>query len=159
MVCARLGWNWPFGSGKDLFVCSGVFVPLENYSVIWRHHHYRQRAANVDLTCFVPTRFDEDHSLTSWHKVSLGKGIQVCSNEGPPPSQRGDNWEIIKINWQLLKIFFYRTTGPISTKLGTKCPLVKGIQVCTNEGSCPTQKGDNWEMIIIKTVFEITTIA
>ena len=31
------------------------------------------------------------------------KGIQVCSIVGPRPSQRVDNWEIIKINWQLLK--------------------------------------------------------
>ena len=31
-------------------------------------------------------------------------------------------------------IFFSRTTGPISTKLGTKHPWVKGIQVCSNEG-------------------------
>ena len=29
------------------------------------------------------------------------KGILVWSNEGPRPSQRGDYWEIIKINWQL----------------------------------------------------------
>ena len=30
-------------------------------------------------------------------------------------------------------IFFSRTTGPISTKLGTKHPWVKMIQVCSNE--------------------------
>ena len=30
--------------------------------------------------------------------------------------------------------FFSRTAGPISTKLGTKYPWVKGIQVCLNEG-------------------------
>ena len=32
-----------------LFVCLGIFVLLENYSIIWRHNHYRWRAANVDL--------------------------------------------------------------------------------------------------------------
>ena len=37
-------------------------------------------------------------------------GIQ----EGPHPFLMGDNKEIAKIN----KIFFLRTTGPISTKLG-----------------------------------------
>ena len=31
------------------FVCFGVFVPLENFSLIWRRHHYRWRAENVDL--------------------------------------------------------------------------------------------------------------
>ena len=34
----------------------------------------------------------------TWHKVSLYEGVQVCSNEGPRPFQRGDNWEKIKIN-------------------------------------------------------------
>ena len=40
------------------------------------------------------------------------------------------------IHWQNLKIFFSRTTGSISTKLCTKQPWVKGIQVCSNEGPC-----------------------
>ena len=31
-------------------------------------------------------------------------------------------------------MFSSRTTEPIATKLGTKHPLVKGIQVCKNEG-------------------------
>ena len=31
-----------------LFVCL-FFVPLENFSLIWRHHHCRWRAANFDL--------------------------------------------------------------------------------------------------------------
>ena len=33
----------------DLFVCKGIYVPLENFSIIWRRHHYRWRAANFDL--------------------------------------------------------------------------------------------------------------
>ena len=107
------------------------------------------------------------------------KGIQVCSNEGPPPFSwgynyeiakihsigrnwkknlllknhwanfnqtwqsilclrgikfvlSGDNCEIAKIYWRNLKIFFSRTTGPISTKFGTKHSWVKGIQFCSN---------------------------
>ena len=50
------------------------------------------------------------------------------SNEGPCPFSRGDNNEIVKIHWQILKIFS-RTTGPISTKLGTNHPLVKFVQI------------------------------
>ena len=57
-----------------------------------------------------------------WLKV-----IQVCLNERPRPFPRGDN----------LKIFLSRTTGPISTKLGTKHLWVKGIQVCSIEGPRP----------------------
>ena len=85
-------------------------------------------------------------------KYSWMKGIQVCSIEGPRPSQRGDNWERIKINWQLLKMLFSRTTGPISTTLGTK----RGIQVCSNEGPHPYQRGDNWE--IIKIIWQLLKI-
>ena len=36
----------------------------------------------------------------TWPKASLGEGIQVCSNEGPRPFPRGDNYEIAKIHWQ-----------------------------------------------------------
>ena len=57
------------------------------------------------------------------------KGIQVCSNEVPQPFPRGDNYEIVKIHSYQIS----RTTGPISTNLGTKHPWVKGIQVCSNE--------------------------
>ena len=74
-------------------------------------------------------------------KYPWGKGIQICSNEVQCLTHRGDNWEIIKINWQLLKIFFSGTTGPNSTKLGTEHPWVKEIQICSNKGPHPCQKG------------------
>ena len=32
-----------------LFVCMEFSVPLENFSLIWRHHHCRWRAANFEL--------------------------------------------------------------------------------------------------------------
>ena len=32
-----------------LFVCLGFIVPLENFSLVCRRHHYRWRAANFDL--------------------------------------------------------------------------------------------------------------
>jgi hypothetical protein len=41
------------------------------------------------------------------------KEIQVCSNKGPGPFQRGDNRKNVKIAWGHLKIFLSRTTGPI----------------------------------------------
>ena len=47
------------------------------------------------------------------------------------------------------KIFFSRTTWPISTKLGTEHCLVKGIQVCSKEGSRPFPRGDNYEIVKI----------
>jgi hypothetical protein len=50
------------------------------------------------------------------------KGIQVCSNKGPGPLQRGDNLKNVKMGWGLLKIFFSRTTGPIIIRLDTNYP-------------------------------------
>ena len=29
--------------------CLKLFIPLENFSLIWRHHHYRWRVSNLDL--------------------------------------------------------------------------------------------------------------
>ena len=72
--------------------------------------------------------------------------IQVCSNEGPRSFTRGANKEIAKL--QTLKIFFLRTTGPISTKLGTKHPLVMGNHVCSIEGPCTFPRADNSEYIL-----------
>ena len=41
---------------------------------------------------------------------------------------------------------FSRTTGPISTNLGTKYPWVKGINVCSNEGPSPFPRGAKYEI-------------
>ena len=35
--------------GVCLFVCLELIVPLENFSLKWRRHHYRWMAANFDL--------------------------------------------------------------------------------------------------------------
>ena len=43
-------------------------------------------------------------------------------------------------------LFFSRTTGPISTKLGTNHPLVKGFQICSNDGPCPFPRENNYEI-------------
>ena len=71
------------------------------------------------------------------------KGIQVYTNEGLFPFPRGDNCKIVKLHWQHFKIFFSRTDGPISTKLGTYHPWVKGIQVCSNEEPIKSPKINN----------------
>jgi hypothetical protein len=47
------------------------------------------------------------------------------------------------IHLKFLKIFFFRTSRPKSIKLGTNYPWVKGIQVCSNKGPGPLQRGDN----------------
>ena len=90
------------------------------------------------------------------------EGIQVYSSKGPRPSPRGDNGEIVKLYWKYLKIFFFRTIGPISTKLGTKHFWVNGIQVYSNEGPRPFPRGDNCQNVklywkYLKTFFSRTT--
>ena len=73
------------------------------------------------------------------------KGIKIYSNEGPHPFPREDNYEIVKIHWWNLKIFS-RTIAPISIKLCTKHPPVKGIPVCSDEGPHPFSRGENYEI-------------
>ena len=61
------------------------------------------------------------------------KGIQDCSNKRSRIFPKGDNHEIAKIYWRNLKTKIFITTEPISTKLGTKHPLMKGTQGFTNK--------------------------
>ena len=56
-------------------------------------------------------------------------GIQIFTYKGPHPSSRGDNNKIIKIYGEYLKNFYFRTTGPVSTKLGIKHPWVEEIKI------------------------------
>ena len=78
------------------------------------------------------------------NKASLGKGYSSFSNERPHPYPRGDN---SKNTLTTFKIFFFRTTEPISTKLGRKHPWVKGIQVYSNERPHFFSRRDNNDFI------------
>ena len=71
------------------------------------------------------------------------KVIHVDSNEGPCLFPRGENNKIAKMIHKYLKVFFFRTIGPISHKLDTKHPWIMGIQVCSNEGPHIFPRGDN----------------
>ena len=57
-------------------------------------------------------------------KRSWVKDIQVCPNEGLGPFPMGDNNQITKILGRNLRIFYSKTTGPFSTKVGTKSSCV-----------------------------------
>jgi hypothetical protein len=77
------------------------------------------------------------------------KEIQVCTNKGPGPLQRGDNHKNVKMGWGHLINFFSRTTGPNVTRLEINHPWGKGIQVSSNEGDCPSRRGGNSKRVKI----------
>jgi hypothetical protein len=81
------------------------------------------------------------------------KGIQVCSNKGPGPLQRGDNHKNVKMGWGHLKIFFSRTTWPILTRLDTNHPWRDRIQVSL--GDSPSPRGDNSKRVKIHKILKI----
>jgi hypothetical protein len=45
--------------------------------------------------------------------------------------------------------FFFRTTEPILTKLGSNHPWGEGILNFSNEGDCPSPRGDNHKRVKI----------
>jgi hypothetical protein len=82
------------------------------------------------------------------HIILGERGLNCFSNEGDHPSQRGNNSERVKMHFNLLKIFS-RSSKPNSIKLGTHYPYLKGIQVCSNKGPGPLQRGDNHKNVKI----------
>ena len=69
---------------EKCFVCLGFFVPLQNFSLIWRRHHYRWKAANFDLRSALTAIeqwgfFSVPHLL--WHGLSVYNGHLL----GPKP--------------------------------------------------------------------------
>ena len=69
----------------------------------------------------ISTKFGTKHSWVD--------RIQIFTNKGPHHSSRGDNSKIINIYGAYVKIFYFRTTGTVSTKLGIKHPWVEEIQI------------------------------
>ena len=65
-------------------------------------------------------------------KYHLIKSAQVCLNSGPVPYHKKEieniHVPVVKIDCEVFKIFFFRTTEPVLTKVGTMHPLVKGLQ-------------------------------
>ena len=63
---------------------SVVAILIVNVGFNVSHFHLQNHKANFNQT---------------WHKATFSwvKGIQVCSNEGPRPSPRGDDYKIAKI--------------------------------------------------------------
>ena len=65
------------GNKFVLFVYLGYFVPLENFSLVWKRHHCRWKAANFDLCSALMAIqqwgfFSVPHLL--WHGASVYNG-------------------------------------------------------------------------------------
>jgi hypothetical protein len=68
----------------------------------------------------------------------LGEGnSSFFSNKGSYPLQRGDNHKNVTIGWDLLNIFFSRTTGPILTRLGINHHWEEGFKFEKMKGIAP----------------------
>jgi hypothetical protein len=48
---------------------------------------------------------------------------------------------------RLSKNLFSKTTGPILTRLITNYSWGEGIEICSNEGGCPSPRGDNSKIV------------
>jgi hypothetical protein len=70
--------------------------------------------------------------------------IEVCPTHGPQGLGEATIGKIIYTSVCIeKKIFFSRTSRPISIKLGTNHPLVKEILNYSNKEPGPVQRGDN----------------
>ena len=81
-----------------LFVC--LFVPHENFSLIWRRHHYRWRAANFDLyLVFMAIEqwgfFNVPHLL--WHRPTIYNAHLRGSVTLMPFAKRFGSWAITTV--------------------------------------------------------------
>ena len=83
---------------KDLFICLWIFVPIENFSLIWRRHHCRWRDSNFDLCLALMT-------IEQWGFFSLPHLLRHVASV-----YNGHLWEPI-------------TLTPIADRLATELSL------------------------------------
>ena len=70
-VCCFTSRPWTFHS-FGLFVCLGVFVPLENFSLIWRRHHWDEGLCLALMAIEQWRFFSVPHLL--WYGASVYHG-------------------------------------------------------------------------------------
>ena len=116
---------WPFFSSPE--TKAQVSFSDQNLSVVCRRCCHCPRCWHwYELFTFSSSSPNNWANFNqTWHKASLGEGDSIYfSYEGARLFPRGDNYKIGKIHWWNLK-----TTGPISTKFGTKYYWFKGIRL------------------------------
>ena len=63
-------------SPSNMFVCLGFFIPLEDFSLIWRRHHYRWKAADFDKSVHL-WPLSNERSLACHTYCDKGQGSLV----------------------------------------------------------------------------------
>ena len=109
-ISAKLDTEHPWVKGSQ--VCTNKephsFLREDNYKIVKIHW---QNLKNFSRTTKLI-------SIKPGTKQFWLKGLQISSDEAKCPFSRRDNTELVKILWQILKIVFSRTIGPMSTKFG-----------------------------------------
>ena len=80
--------------------------------------------------------------------VKVAQFLGVISSPEPKAQVSFSDHNLFVVRRRCCKLFtflffFSRTTEPISTKLGTNHPLVKGFEICSNDGLCPFPRENN----------------
>ena len=66
-----------------VFVCLEFIIPLENFSLIWTHHHCRWRAANIVLCSALMAIMSSEGSLTCHTHCNTGLPFVMVISEDP----------------------------------------------------------------------------
>ena len=77
------------------------------------------------------------------------KGIQVCSNEGPHPFQRGDNYEIVKNTLTKLKHLLLQNHWANFNQTWHKASLCEWDLILFKEEPFNSHKGNNGVFLLL----------
>ena len=99
--------------GVWLFVWVGFYVPLENFSLIWRRHHYRWRVSNFDL-CSALMAIDQWRFFSVPHLLWHGHTLYmiICKDPWHP--------HLLPSVWQLS--YHYLFLRLLSVAAGIRTP-------------------------------------
>ena len=91
---------------------------LANFNLTWNNGSLDKKKKR--FICLNASFVEWDSSVIKWRTM--------------PFIEKRDKSHSMEICWPFLSIYFSRNTGPISTKLDTKLPWVKGMWICSNKG-------------------------
>ena len=124
-----------------MFVCLEFFVPFENFSLIWRRHHCRRRAANFDLCSALLVRL----GIEQWEFFSvphlLRHGASVCYGHLRGPVTLTPNAERLAVELSLPVL----KTWSVANSVRTSNYIIKVSKGCTSK--CYWSALTTWDLI------------